>query len=171
MIIGEQTMSNLLNAANTNSDGFIIGELPTESGTVSIMTLEQLYKALGGTGRCGSGWDTMVSFNYSTLLIYAINDMSDTNDALFNSTIANLQAVSLDWYKQRNTPFYRGTHFENAGSGTHSVFGGLLHSVVNKHGSYYFKWYYYDDSIDRSYSIDYWHDFVPGDVYVAVVRK
>lgn len=165
-------MSDLLNTVSTDSDKFIIGKLPTESRTVSIMTIGQLYRALGGNPKGSEyGWDTTNRYNYSTLYVYAVNDTPWTNDALSNSTADNLQAVGLDWYKRLNTPFYRDTHYENAGSGTHSLFGGLLHSICNRNGSYYFKWYHYDNSITNSYSSDYWRCFVSGDAYVAVVRK
>ena len=159
-------MSNLLDAVNvsTNKDEFLIGKLPTEPGEVSIMTLEQVYDALGGSS-CDA-YDPSYGYNTSTYYVYAVSDAVDRNDLISVSTLANLQNIDIDWYKQLNKPDDINNHWT---VGSYKVFGGPL-QYVNYDGGYY-RFYWYNSESSHSYSDDkyYWGSYVTRSVCVAVV--
>lgn len=165
-------MSNLLDAANVSVDNFIIGELPVKPGDVSIMTLGQAYKVIGKPlDNMVTVQDPINGYDISTYYMYAINDAAFTDDSVSNSTLTNLQMVGLDWYKKLNKPTRRDDHWNNAGEGTHSLFGGPL-KLINKynHDLYVFSWYYSKSGYCSSDYISYWGFDVSGSVYVAIVR-
>ena len=157
--------------------------LPTESGQVKFMTLSQLYECLDGSSNNNNNYsreDPTPGFNSSTYYIYAVNDTDGTNDSLLKSTLENLSAVGTTWYSQLNKPTTNdpmdGTliknHWDNAGNGTHRLFGGPLGSVNNSENGYGFRWYYYGTNTAKSYDGYYWNTTrITGDVVVAIVHK
>lgn len=166
-------MEGLLDAANVTPDKFTIGELPVESGEVSIMTLEQAYEALGGDlDDIDTVWDPTKGYNTSTYYMYAINDFGGANDSISNSTLANLQSVDIDWYRQLNKPTTNDDHWAATKEGTHLLFGGPLRYINRwNHDTYTFGWHYSESERARSNHIRYWGDDVSCSVYVVVVHS
>lgn len=161
-------MSSLLNAVNVSSDGFIIGELPVNHNDVSIVTMEELYQAVR---KIKSVVTSYTLGNWATdYFVYSI-----VGDNGKESTLANLQMVGINWYKQKNQDFGEDVFFalDNV-----NMFGGrigLVHRDIDD-GTYSFIWYHtaWDCTSGNSVSSDgkdYWACKVPGDVFVAVVHK
>lgn len=163
-------MSNLLDVADTDSDKFIVGRLPPNSGDISLMTLEQLYIALGGSIReREEKCDPLQRLGNSEYYVYALNDTNGVDDALSKSTITNLEAIDANWYKQLNKPDTFANHWI---VGDYKVFGGPLHDIKRySNGTYDFSWYYSEHLNDCSVSGGHWRDSVSGSVYVAVVHS
>ena len=140
----------------------VTDSLPAKIGDVSIMTIEQVFTALGTT----NGSDPSFGYSSSTYAVYGIAGVNGVN-----STPANLLAVGLDWYKQKDKP---KTVYHSTSVNGQSVFGGMLSYVYyfgSDYDKYYFEWFYSeDDSTNSRTQSTFWDIEVPGSVYVAVVR-
>lgn len=145
-------MSNLLNVVSVDPDEFTIGELPTKPGEVSLMTIEQLHDSLSGN-------------NVTGYYVYGVKGYGGEN-----STFANLREVGIDWYRQKNKSTNPVKHWDNAGNGSQSLFGGPLRNIT--HGIdniYFFGWRLSEHGSSYSDYTYYWKTSVFGSTYVAVV--
>lgn len=157
-------MSSLLNAVNTNPDKFIIGELPTKPGEVSIITIEDLYDSL--RFMTGQNRDIVYDFSIADYYVYGI-----VGDKGIRSTIDNLQSVGLDWYRQKNKSVAKTVNWPNAGGSLYPVFGGQLNYVRKCRDKLYeFGWYCSSCHYGSSNDCDFWSNDVTNNVYVAVVH-
>ena len=155
-------MSNLLDAANASTDKFIIGKLPTNQGEVSIMTLAEIYTALGGSFK--AVYDPSRGYDTSTYYVYAINDGQDLN----HSTLIDLQDIDINWYRQLNKPT---NHDDCWTLGKHTLMGGPLDGIYC-YGYYYdFSWYYISDCNDSLFGSSCSESSVPGSTCVVVVHS
>lgn len=148
-------MEDLLNAANTNPDKFIIGKLPVKPNDVSIIKIEDLYDLLDRSKANGGDY-----------YVYGIVG-ADGKD----STSDNLKSVGVSWYMQKYEPTTYNCFWINVGVSHCSVFGGLLYGIGRTNNyKYNLRWYYAEGVFSYSDREYYWRDCVDGDVYVAVVR-
>lgn len=157
-------MKNILNAAKVNPDKFREGILPTKPGDVSIMTIKQLYIALGGSiSSHDVKYDPTRGYNTSAYCVYGIAGFYGNN-----STEYNLEEVGLDWYKQKHKATSYDLTFSVNGQ---TLFGGPLNHIEHeKDNTYSFTWYCCEDNNGYPSSNGYyWDTWVPGFVEVAVV--
>ena len=163
------------NSATTYVDGSTLVTIVRRPAPhFSIITLQQLYNALGTTKMSQTANRKEITPGYGTshYYVYAINDTSGTDDSSV-STYDNLVAVGEDWYKKCMKPTASGQHF-GAGDGVgggHTLFGGPLQSIGrDSNGTYKFACYYSDagDKNDSSES-NYWGNRSSGNTYVALV--
>lgn len=169
-------MSFLLDAANVSTEGNkieVTGKLPAKVGNVSIMTIEQLFKQLYENK--ANDWDM------STYYVYGIS--GEYGD---DSTIENLQAVGLDWYKQLNKQTEAsqtcvetkyGWHYEPTTevqpfvSNGKTIFGGPLHDVCySQRNGFTFEFTAAESVIYQSSRWYCWNVMVNESIYVAVIR-
>ena len=159
-------------SGNTSGDSITLSTtLPTESGEVKYMTLLQLYSCLGDT-QTQKHYDPTPGYNTSTYYVYAINDTNGTNDALTNSTLENLSAVSNTWYAQKNKPYNGSNHWygSNVGGGSHKLFGGPLdHVYYYDFIGYNFCWYWDSNNTSTSSYDAYWGTSQSDDNAKAIV--
>lgn len=153
-------MSSLLEAVNTSSNKIEVTDaLPTRVGDVSIMPLHKLYSL------CST--DPNNSYNISTYYVYGIFDSTGETGLATGSTVANLQAIGLSWYKQLNKPTTASQTWTQAG---HKVFGGPFCSVGGGSRHRDFGWWYATGGSYRSSFSYCWNSYVDTSVYIAVVR-
>ena len=140
----------------------------TSEANVSIMTIKQAYNILGASPNLNYDVEMPApnkGYNSSTFYVYGIVGSGGNN-----STSANLQAVDLDWYKQKNKLTSDSENLTFSSNGK-TVFGGPLYSVTsNTNGTYNFKYYRSESNYICSNWGDYWNKDVSGSVYVAVVH-
>lgn len=149
----------------------ITSSLPKKGGDVSIMMIEDLYKALEDATPFADGSshiDPTPGYDMSTFYVYAIDGDLGTIDSTL-STPDNLKTVGIKWYMRFNKPIKHGTRWA---VGASKLFGGPLNTVDrNSDGKYIFGWYYSDGGCDYSSCSDHWVDSVTGNTYVAVVHS
>lgn len=145
-------MGGILEAArvNVNLNRFIIGGLPTKVGDVSVMTLGRLYSALGGLTRfTGPQEAPSEGYNSSAYYVYGIAGAHGDN-----SISENLQAVGLDWYRQKIKPTLPNQTFTINGQ---IVFGGPLSYIYRyDNDTYDFGWYCSESDTEDSSVSSYW---------------
>lgn len=166
-------MEGLLNAANVSTDKFIMGELPVNSGEVSIMTVKELFDALKKDA-------AYTSLEYSSISSYdSVNDRSPNpiyyaygivGGEGLDSTPENLKAVGLDWYRQMNKPKSYNQVFS---VNDQKLFGGPLSEIdhTKSDDAYRFYWRYSVGSGYYSHTSNYWDNDVFSSIYVAVVHS
>lgn len=163
-LVGGKIIGSLLEAANAEPNKIeVTDQLPTRVGDVSIMTIGELFNALedcnkGNVNRSWSRSDPTEGYDTSTYYVYGISGKSG-----LNSTVSNLQAVGLDWYKQLNKPTPEQITFTSNGK---TIFGGPFDEV----GKWDFQWSCNADCYGPSSYKNCWDDNVASSVYVAVVR-
>ena len=167
-------MSSLLEAANSSADKFILdGSLPKRKGEVSIMPLSTLERL------CDT--DQTERYGTATYHVYGICDSTGHTGSETGSTLENLQAIGLDWYKQLNKPTSSTIASQIWMQAGHKIFGGPFHYIDSNKSGFGFSWWYSttisykfktrtDNRFDCSYSDKYWHDTVDSSVYVAIVK-
>lgn len=169
-------MSSLLEAASTVPNKIeVTDQLPVKVGNVSIMSIEQLFKALENSRDDNRSFCHHDPSPFSNGTVYHVYGIVGLNGE--NSTIENLQAVGLDWYKQLNKPRRRTQTFINNGK---TIFGGPLAEVCHnlEDGAdllYSLTWLHsvnFDAFGDAAHSDDseFWGDGVCSSVYIAVAR-
>ena len=118
-------MSSLLDAANVEPNKIeVTNKLPTRVGDVSIMTLEQVFKALEDSDSDNDGnyhYDPKYGYDTSMYYVYGI-----VGSYGVNSTAENLQDVGLDWYKQLNKPIKTIKTVQTWTNNGKTIFGGPL---------------------------------------------
>lgn len=163
-------MSNLLSAANTNPDKFIIGELPVNSGDVSIITVDELYNSLEDN----SSFAHAIKMNYEsvfdsnsndpTYYMYCIIDVKRSDP-----TLDSIKAIGIDWYRQLN----KNTITEQVFSvGDKTLCGGPLFTIDHyNNGDYDLGWYCYEGEVGNSRYNYNWRSYVVGSMHVVVVHS
>ena len=160
-------MSSLLEAASAVPNKIeVTDKLPEHIGDVSIMTIEQAFDSLANSNIINDfnyHHDPSPNYTISKYYVYGIDGYEGED-----STVENLQAVGLSWYKQHNKPTTASQTFT---SNNKTIFGGPLNYVYYGGSSRYrFGWYYSTSDYDASYGSGYWDDRVSFSVYVTVVR-
>lgn len=162
-------MSKLVNAVDANTtDKFIIGELPADSHTVSIVTMEELYDFFKDPYLKDSninGCDVACANDIDAYYAYGIVGAKGRD-----STLDSLKSVGINWYRQKNKAISENHIISLNGI---NVFGGPLYYICRFNDDLYqFNWYYTNGrNIGMSYNPLYWSCRVSGDVCVAVVKK
>ena len=166
--------------------------LPSASGQIAYMTIEDLYKAMGGNvSTSGTRYDPGNSsdaygsasqagaYTTSKYFVYGIDGYSGSEYGVYSTDTA-LTGKGASAFPYTNTnkdygysssgQFNYAAYQSTTDNG--NVFGGPL-NYVNRHGdgAYSFNFWYTEGNSYGSVNHQYWYNDVPASTWVAVVHR
>lgn len=165
-------MSSLLDAAKSISMEIkITPELPTKVGSVSIMSITDLYNALNTTKNPNP------NDRWSNDCDYEITDLEDHFDPVssYEGSKYNVYSVVDYSYPHSTAEYLEGLVRSLSLQNMYELFGGPLCKVYgsikesNNRTYYGFYWWFESDGIAYSDDENYWAAALGDDVYVVVV--